>query len=141
VSALSLCSRFGWLNDLTLFNLVTSSNSPPFSFPKLTPHRPRLRDALCQSHNQPHFDVFFIPYTTSMSVNWPYCDSDVLLPSTFQPSASSPGSTSSSQADEPAWRMNPAFETHIRNLSNWSLGPAFRETFPQLADTVKILDS
>lgn len=115
------------------------------SHTKLISCRPRLRDAMVQTptHSQPHFDQFFIPYTTSLSVNWPYCDSDVLLPSTFQPTAPSPGSATpgaAPQAEEPAWRMNPAFETHIRNLQNWSLGPAFREAFPNWAETVRIAE-
>lgn len=120
----------------------------PLRFPlhtKLTSHRPRLRDAMIQTptHAQPHFDQFFIPYTTSLSVNWPYCDSDVLLPSTFQPTASSPESTTTGaaqQAEEPAWRMNPAFETHIRNLENWSLGPPFRDAFPNWGEAVRIIE-
>ncbi|QDS77323.1 hypothetical protein FKW77_004808 [Venturia effusa] len=107
---------------------------------------PRLRDAMVQTptHSQPHFDQFFIPYTTSLSVNWPYRDSDVLLPSTFQATATSPNSSAAGavqQAEEPAWRMNPVFETHIRNLENWSLGPAFRDVFPNWVETVRIAEA
>jgi hypothetical protein len=34
--------------------------------------------------------------------------------------------------------MNPAFETHLRDLGNWSLGTEFRDTFPEWATTVRI---
>ena len=34
--------------------------------------------------------------------------------------------------------MNPAFETHLRDLGNWSLGRTFGETFPDWAGTVRI---
>lgn len=40
--------------------------------------------------------------------------------------------------EDDQWLINPAFESHLRNLQNWSLGPSFRGTFPQFADTVKI---
>lgn len=34
--------------------------------------------------------------------------------------------------------INPVFERHLRDLSNWSLGPAFEKAFPSLADTCRI---
>jgi hypothetical protein len=40
--------------------------------------------------------------------------------------------------EEDQWLINPAFESHLRDLNNWSLGPSFRGTFPQFADCVKI---
>jgi len=40
--------------------------------------------------------------------------------------------------EDDQWLINPAFESHLRDLNNWSLGPNFRGTFPQLADAVKI---
>jgi hypothetical protein len=116
--------------------------------PSLT--RPRLRDAAAQSSPLPNFDTFFVPYTTTLSVNWPYAPTDVLLPTSGAPhpittntnhaAAASPASASSHGADvpEPIWRMNPAFETHLRDLKNWSLGPLFRDTYPDWAGTVTI---
>lgn len=56
--------------------------------------------------------------------------------------ASTPGSVSShgrsDDGPEPIWRMNPAFETHLRDLNNWSLGISFRDTFPDWAGVVRI---
>jgi hypothetical protein len=98
-------------------------------------------------------------------VNWPYSPRDVLLPTTApKPSnsanelngngASNSSNSSSNRGvsnggvggtgadtDEPFWRMNPVFESHILNLDNWSLGPAFSEHFPQWVGTVRIKES
>ena len=135
--------------------------------------RPRLRDRLCAHQPFIPFDTFFIPFTTTVSLNWPYEARDVLLPaskihsnslsttsSSFHASspfsthvnAGSPAGPHTPQAagtpvslhsavlpkEEDQWLINPAFESHLRNLNNWSLGPSFRGSFPQLADAVKI---
>ena len=85
---------------------------------------PRMRDRMVQVYPQVHFDNFFIPYTTTLSLNWPYEASDCLL--------KVPGSEELS--------INPIFEQHLRDLNNWSLGPAFAKAFPILAETTKIRD-
>jgi hypothetical protein len=135
---------------------------------------PRLRDRLCAHQPFISFDTFFIPFTTTVSLNWPYEARDCLLPAskihsntlstTSSIPASSPfsthvnaGSPAGPHTPQPAgtpvslplsstalpkeedqWLINPAFESHLRNLNNWSLGPNFRGTFPVLADAVKI---
>jgi len=140
----------------------------------LTQFRPRLRDRLCAQQPFISFDTFFIPFTTTVSLNWPYEARDVLLPaskihlnasstgsSSVHPSspfsthvnagspagphtpqaAGTPASLSSSMMlpkEDDQWLINPAFETHLRDLNNWSLGPSFRGSFPQLAGAVKI---
>ena len=40
--------------------------------------------------------------------------------------------------EEDQWLINPAFESHLRDLSNWSLGSSFRTSLPHYADCVKI---
>jgi|SRR5690242_15975788 len=135
--------------------------------------RPRLRDRLCAHQPFISFDTFFIPFTTTVSLNWPYEARDVLLPaskihsntlsttsSSVHPSSPfsthvNAGSPTGPHTPQPAgtpaslplntlpkeddqWLINPAFESHLRDLNNWSLGPNFRGTFPQLADAVKI---
>lgn len=40
--------------------------------------------------------------------------------------------------EDDQWLINPAFETHLRDLNNWTLGPSFRSAFPMLGDAVKI---
>lgn len=130
---------------------------------------PRLRDRMISSTPFIVFDTFFIPYTTTVSLNWPYEPRDCLLPASVtktsnlstassQFSAGSPYSTAAHTSSPPApptpgpavgtpgvlckedeqWLINPVFESHLRNLDNWSLGPAFRIAFPHLADAVRI---
>ena len=76
--------------------------------------------------NQVNFEEFFIPFTTTFSINWPYSQERVLTQDEDDPSEV---------------KMNPAFESHIRELRHWTLGSRFRETFPELVDQeVGILD-
>ncbi|EKG16803.1 hypothetical protein MPH_06006 [Macrophomina phaseolina MS6] len=46
---------------------------------------PRLRDHIITDQPQQAFDNFFIPYTTSLSLNWPHSPRDVLLPASSAP--------------------------------------------------------
>ena len=85
-------------------------------------NRPRLRDILVKNYQDYPLDNFFIPYTTTLSLNWPHESMQCLLP----PSGS----------DE--MKINPLFERHLRNLNNWSLGPAFATALPGLAVGVRI---
>ncbi|GFF39074.1 probable GTP cyclohydrolase-2 [Aspergillus udagawae] len=96
----------------------------------LTPHPawidylpwPRMRDRLVGSYQDYPFDQWFIPFTRTLSVNWPYEATDCLL----------------STSDHEDLIINPVFERHLRNLNNWSLGPAFAEAHPQMAETARI---
>lgn len=83
---------------------------------------PRMRDKLVQIYPSIHFDDFFIPYTTTLSLNWTYEAPDTLL---------------SKEGTEELF-INPVFERHIRDLKNWTLGPAFAKAHPSLADTCTI---
>ncbi|PYH64185.1 bZIP transcription factor [Aspergillus vadensis CBS 113365] len=83
---------------------------------------PRMRDRLVMSYQDYPFENWFIPFTRTLSVNWPYEATDCLL--------------SSGDGDE--LMVNPVFERHFRNLSNWSLGPAFAEAYPSLVETTRI---
>ncbi len=85
---------------------------------------PKMRDRLVREYNPTEylFDNFFIPFTTTLSLNWPYEPTDTLL--------------SSPENDD--LMINPVFERHLRRLENWSLGPAFAKAFPGLADTYRL---
>lgn len=85
---------------------------------------PRMRDKLVRDYNPDEylFDNFFIPFTTTLSLNWPYEPTDALLTS----------------VDNEGLMINPVFERHLRRLENWSLGPAFAHAFPGLADTYRL---
>ncbi|KAH7139307.1 hypothetical protein B0J11DRAFT_40519 [Dendryphion nanum] len=134
---------------------------------------PRLRDRIITNPPSTPFDAFFIPFTTTISLNWPYEPRDCLLPAskinptslsstssmpasspystavhagsppgpmTPQPAASTPGTTTGlpMPKEDDQWLINPAFESHLRDLNNWSLGPSFRNTFPTFGDAVRI---
>lgn len=66
-----------------------------------------------------NFSEFFIPFTSTLSLNWPYADSHVLVEDPDDPTSV---------------KMSPGFESHLRDLRNWTLGSAFRDTFPGLID-------
>jgi hypothetical protein len=83
---------------------------------------PGMRDRIITSYQNYPFENWFIPFTSELSVNWPYEDTDCLL----------------TAGDSDELVINPVFERHMRNLSNWSLGPCFAEAYPALADTAPI---
>ncbi|KAL4879393.1 hypothetical protein BJY04DRAFT_193857 [Aspergillus karnatakaensis] len=96
----------------------------------LTPHPawidylpfPRMRDRLVMSYHEYPFDNWFIPFTGTLSINWPYEATDCLL----------------STGDTDELIINPVFERHFADVNNWTLGSAFAEAFPQLVETCKI---
>lgn len=80
---------------------------------------PRMRERLVRGYDGPAgfpFDNFFIPFTSTLSVNWPYEDAYVLL--------------ASPAGDD--LMINPVFEQHLGVLANWTLGEAFEKAFPDL---------
>lgn len=83
---------------------------------------PLIRDRIVTSYQSYPFDEWFGPYTRELSVNWPYEDTDCLLPA----------------GDSDELVINPVFERHMRNLSNWSLGPSFLVKYPDLMGTAPI---
>ena len=87
-----------------------------------------MRTQLALQETEVKFEDFFVPYTTTLSLNWHLPPDCVLIRST-----SSDGDTLD---------INPAFEHHLRDLHNWSLGTRFAQTFPHLVDgTVRIKDA
>jgi hypothetical protein len=122
--------------------------------------RPRMRSHFAAVHNRVPFDTFFIPYTTTISVNWPYSPRDVLIPaskvhpsslsapsvssmptSPYSTSPATPQSQPHSSHEDEQWVMNPAFEAHVRNIANWSLGTAFQAAFPNSVEGVSIKEN
>lgn len=85
---------------------------------------PVMRDKLAREYNSTLylFDNFFVPFTRTLRLSWPYEDTDTLLQS----------------PDTEELMINPVFERHIRNLDNWTLGEPFAQAFPSLRDTCKI---
>ncbi|KAF7868296.1 hypothetical protein EAF04_004828 [Stromatinia cepivora] len=96
---------------------------------------PKMRDVLVRDYNPRDylFDNFFIPFTSTLSLNWPYEPTDALLSS-----GGGIGGTGLGFSEEGELLINPVFERHLRRLENWSLGPAFANAFPGLRDTYRI---
>lgn len=75
------------------------------------------------------FDDFFVTFTYTVNVNWPY-----------PPSTCTVVTPAANPEDPPSVDISPAFEEHVRRLESWSLGPEFAATFPELIDeTVRVL--
>lgn len=85
---------------------------------------PKMRDRLVRDYNPRDylFDNFFVPFTSTLSLDWPYEPTDALIQS----------------PDSDELGINPVFERHLRRLENWSLGPQFAKAFPGLADTYRL---
>lgn len=86
---------------------------------------PAMREKLIRDYAAPNafpFEDFFIPFTTTLHLNWPYEDTDTLLQA----------------PDSDELLINPVFERHLRRLENWTLGDAFAKTFPQLGGTYNL---
>ncbi|KAK0704993.1 hypothetical protein B0H67DRAFT_592885 [Lasiosphaeris hirsuta] len=85
---------------------------------------PRMRERLIGGHGPAEFpfENFFIPFTTTLRLNWPYEDVDALLQSPV--------------GDE--IMINPVFERHLRRLENWTLGDAFHDAYPMLEGTYNL---
>ena len=85
---------------------------------------PQMRDKLVREHhrNEYIFENFFVPFTTTVRLNWPYEETDTLLQS----------------PDGDELMINPVFERHLRNLDNWTLGEPFAKEFPDLVEFCNI---
>ncbi|KAI9647429.1 hypothetical protein NHQ30_003814 [Ciborinia camelliae] len=94
---------------------------------------PTMREILVREYNPRDylFDNFFIPFTSTLSLNWPYEPTDTLL-------NLGEGSGAGLGFSEGELLINPVFERHLRRLENWSLGPAFANAFPGLRDTYRV---
>ncbi|KAI2784075.1 hypothetical protein F4815DRAFT_267736 [Daldinia loculata] len=85
---------------------------------------PHMREKLAKEYNPVEFlfDNFFIPFTTTISLNWPYEATDTLLQS----------------PDGNELLINPVFERHLRRFENWTLGEPFDKAFPRLRGTYNL---
>ena len=89
-----------------------------------------MRDKVLANYQDYPFENWFIPFTSGLSVNWPYEASDCLL--------KMPGA--GGEAEEGEAVLNPVFERHLRRLENWTVGPGLMEAFPQLEGTCTVRD-
>ncbi|KAF3909211.1 hypothetical protein ABW20_dc0102477 [Dactylellina cionopaga] len=84
---------------------------------------PMTRDEMAKHPEKYNNTEFSIPYTGTLSVNWPYDPLDTVM-------EQSPGE----------FVINPVFEAHIRKIENWSVGSKFAELYADLKPHVKIVD-
>lgn len=96
--------------------------------------RPSMRALLCTT-NPKRFTEFFVPFSTTVSVNWPASSS-----ANGEPVLLSVSPDEQKETHFPiTLKMNPTFEKHMRDLRSWSLGPKFASAFPDLcAEDVRI---
>lgn len=96
---------------------------------------PRLREALVGFWTRDpggcRLEEFFVPFTTTLSVNWGYEDVDALL------RVPPPRGGGEGEGEEGVGEVliNPVFERHIGRLDNWTVGDAFYDAFPELGGT------
>ena len=72
---------------------------------------------------QINFDDFFVSFTYTLSVNWPYPQSTCIKTT-----------LSSVPGEPPVVQLHQKFLEHISRLENWSIGPEFAHSFPELVD-------
>ncbi|KAI1844146.1 hypothetical protein JX266_009630 [Neoarthrinium moseri] len=84
---------------------------------------PLMREKIAKEYNptQYLFDNFFVPFTATISLNWPYEETDALL-----------------MGPDDVEMINPVFERHLRRNENWTLGEQFHRDFPQLEGTYNL---
>lgn len=85
--------------------------------------RPEARVQIIENLNSTQFDTFRYYSNTTLSVNWPYDASSALM-----------------LVSDSKVVVNPVFEQHLRNLSNWTVGQELVDAFPYLTGTVKVCD-
>ena len=118
-----------------------------------------MRDATVTTKPPPTFDAFFLPLTDTYSVNWRDRPCFVRRPrggrARPRPSGGGPaappsvareagmlldavGGGDEEGDDDMVVDLTPEFEAHVRDLSNWTLGRSFADTFPQWEHCVRI---
>ncbi|KAK9800944.1 putative BZIP domain-containing protein [Seiridium cardinale] len=89
---------------------------------------PDMREKIAKAYKYPPgaqvefpFNDFFVPFTDTLSLNWPYEDTDVMI-----------------ETPDGELLINPVFETHMKRLDNWTLGEQFDRNFPRLRGTYNL---
>ncbi|OAA57619.1 hypothetical protein SPI_07278 [Niveomyces insectorum RCEF 264] len=82
---------------------------------------PNVRNYLI-AHPEITLDHFASVYSTSFNVRWPYDPEHVIV------------RTNGSVGENV--NINPVYEQHIRQLSNWEVGKPFRDRYPEISDII-----
>ncbi|KAI0518424.1 hypothetical protein F5B22DRAFT_61482 [Xylaria bambusicola] len=85
---------------------------------------PGLRELFIRNYTSPKFqlDEIFVSYTMTISLNWPYEETDALIVT----------------PDGSETIINPVFLRHLHRIDNWTLGDAFDQTCPEARGTYNI---
>ena len=97
-----------------------------------------MRNEVIKNQQRYPFDSFFVPFTGTLSLNWPLGDRGVFENVTGPVTVGSPRKMSESAGNELV--MSREFEAHSMRLDNWSLGPAFAHEYPMLVASVRMED-
>ncbi|KAK4167396.1 AP-1-like transcription factor [Cladorrhinum sp. PSN259] len=86
------------------------------------------------------FENFFIPFTTTLCINWDYEETDVLLrmPSPFPKDGDDNEKENEEDGCGGDLMINPVFERHLGRLENWTLGEEFERALPELIGTYRL---
>ncbi|PSN69816.1 hypothetical protein BS50DRAFT_631785 [Corynespora cassiicola Philippines] len=82
---------------------------------------PRLRKYLIE-HPEVCFDDFAAAYSSSFTIIWNYDPGHVIM--------------TTSDEERGDILINPVYEEHIRNLSNWTVHGTFRRRFPEMTEII-----
>ena len=99
---------------------------------------PEMRSEIIKDQQRYPFDGFFVPYTGTLSLNWPYQDNEVFARG--EEAATGEDVDVGAPGGEEDLYMSRAFERHLLRLDNWSLGPAFAHEHPMLVASVRMED-
>ncbi|KAI3341548.1 hypothetical protein F4824DRAFT_317397 [Ustulina deusta] len=85
---------------------------------------PMMREKFVREYESPdfHFNEIFVPYTLTLSLNWPYEETDALIV----------------VPDGSETIINPVFLRHLHRLENWTLGDEFDQACPALRGTYNL---
>ncbi|KAK5635220.1 hypothetical protein RRF57_010932 [Xylaria bambusicola] len=85
---------------------------------------PGLRELFVRNYSSPKFqlDEIFVSYTMTLSLNWPYEETDTLIVT----------------PDGSETIINPVFLRHLHRIDNWTLGDTFDQTCPEARGTYNI---
>ncbi|KAK4186089.1 hypothetical protein QBC35DRAFT_388071, partial [Podospora australis] len=85
---------------------------------------PEMREKIIREYEVGKFpfDNFFIPFTSTLCVNWPYEEVD----------------EEEREEEEEEWTINPVFVRHLSRLESWTLGEEFERAHPGLVGTFRV---
>ncbi|KAJ3577265.1 hypothetical protein NPX13_g3303 [Xylaria arbuscula] len=85
---------------------------------------PAMRELFVRNSTLPsfQFDEIFVAYTVTLSLNWPYEETDALI---ITPDGSET-------------IINPVFLRHLHRIDNWTLGDAFIQACPAAQGTFRL---